>query len=89
MWIGRRESENGSMIKDASLMHGTAAGYASYPGGHNEGFADTVKQHMIRIYEEILYRRQTDHARFEDGKREIEISDAAYRSAMTRQWVKL
>ncbi len=89
LWIGKRDSANGSLIKDASLMYRDSGAYTSYPGGHSEGFPDTMKHHMMRIYEDIVKHNGADHAKFEDGKRELEICNAAYKSATTQQWVKL
>ena len=54
MWIGRRDSENGLLLKDPSLMYESARQYASYPGGHTEGFPDTSKQLFNNVYRQIL-----------------------------------
>ena len=89
LWIGSREGANQTLIRDASLMYPNAAGYTSYPGGHNEGFADSMKHHMIRIYDDIINRSGASHATFEDGRREVEICNAVYESAVNEKWVKL
>ena len=89
LWIGSREGANRTLIRDASLMYPNAAGYTSYPGGHNEGFADSMKQHMFRIYDDIINHSGASHASFEDGRRELEICNAIYESAVSEKWVTL
>src|SRR5579871_3240950 len=44
LWIGQRNSANGIIVKDPSLLYPKAAAYADLPGGHSEGYDDTHKQ---------------------------------------------
>lgn len=89
LWIGHRDRPNESLINDASLMYREAGAYTSYPGGHAEGFPDSMKHHMMRIYDDILNASGASHATFEDGKRELEICSAVYQSVIGQKWVEL
>ncbi len=92
LWIGHRDGCNEVMIKDPSLMSPDARAYNSYPGGHCEGFADTVKHTMIRIYRDITRDpagRKGDYPQFRDGYRELQLCEAIYESARTDRWVEI
>jgi hypothetical protein len=51
LWLGHREKPNELLIRDPSLLAPGIRSFASYPGGHNEGFPDTFKQLYRAIYE--------------------------------------
>ena len=86
--IGHRDGGNVTMMKDPSLMLDAARGYNSYPGGHTEGFADTVKHTMLRIYQAIADgRTRGDFPNFSDGLRELELCGAICRSAAEEKWI--
>ena len=89
LWIGHRDGNNQIMMKDPSLLTGQARAYDSYPGGHNEGFADTSKQTILRIYQHILNFENTGHPTFKDGLRELELCEAIVRSARENKWISL
>lgn len=90
LWIGHRDECNQIMIKDPSLMCPAARAYNSYPGGHTEGFADTSKHTMLRIYQDILRPSESrlhDYPVFADGCRELTLCEAICESAKTEKWV--
>ncbi len=89
LWIGNRDGNNEIMMKDPSLLTGIARAYDSYPGGHNEGFADTSKQTILRIYQDILHIENSGHPTFKDGLRELELCEAIVQSAREECWLKL
>ena len=89
LWIGRREGANEIMLKDPSLLYHEAAEYNSYPGGHNEGYADTVKHTMIRVYNAIAGVKDQIYPTFQDGLRELILCEAIVESAGKEQWVKI
>ena len=89
LWIGRRESANGLLLRDAALLEPSAASICAYPGGHNEGFADTVKQHFNAVYNEIENPQNvcsTMYATFSDGLYEILLNEAIKRSGESGRW---
>lgn len=88
MWIGKRDSKNELLIKDPSLMDKSVRQYASYPGGHVEGFPDTSKQLFNNVYKQILAGKKSkfDFPTFEDGYRELILCDAIFDSAIKEKW---
>lgn len=89
--IGRREKANLILEKDPSLMNEKSRLVNSYPGGHVEGFADSFKQHFIKIYQAIEQGRQEDreYANFADGLNEMILCDKIIQSQRQNQWVSL
>ncbi len=92
LWIGHRDAPNQSLLRDPALMTGRAAGFASYPGGHNEGFPDTFKQCFRDFYGYIARGNFAETPRFPtfaDGHREILLCEAILRSHRDRCWVNI
>jgi len=88
MWIGRRDYRNELLLKDPSLMNESVRRYASYPGGHTEGFPDTSKQLFNNVYRQILALGKTDFdfPTFEDGYSELILCEAIVNSARKKKW---
>ena len=86
LWIGRRNSANGVLAKDPSLLHEDARRYAHLPGGHQEAWADAFCNVMRDIYGFIASGRRVDEARppafatFDDGYRAACVVDAILKS---------
>lgn len=95
MWIGNRDEANGLLLRDPSLFHPRAAGIISYPGGHNEGFPDTIKQLASKFYGYIKGEGyndpeiKPDFPTFADGLRELELCEGIVSSARSENWVRL
>jgi len=92
LWIGRRDGSNEILMKDPSLLDPYAREIISYPGGHNEGFPDTIKQLFGKVYKYILREghkkgEAPDFPTFEDGQRELQICEAIVKSAKSNSWV--
>jgi predicted dehydrogenase len=90
MWLGHRNAPNQILLKDPALLSPAARATASYPGGHNEGFADTFKQLYARVYAYIRagdYAAEPDFPTFADGHYELVLSEAIERSAKEGRWV--
>lgn len=88
-WIGRRERDNGELVKDPSILDDGTKGVISYPGGHVEGFPDTFKQNFKKIYAAIAGGKPEDYATFDDGLREMVLCEKIVESARERRWVSL
>ncbi|MDR0452026.1 MAG: Gfo/Idh/MocA family oxidoreductase [Treponema sp.] len=91
LWIGRRGSANGELVKDPSILSAATAGITSYPGGHVEGFPDTFKQNFRKVYDAMAggVPSSPDYATFEDGLREVILNDRIVQSARERRWADL
>lgn len=87
LWIGRRDSNNETIIKDPSLMHEGPRAFAALPGGHTEGFADTSKQMFTQVYRHILEKCDPKFPSFSDGAREMQLCEAIVASAKNENWV--
>jgi predicted dehydrogenase len=90
LWIGRRNQPNQLIVKDPSLLTGTAANFADLPGGHSEGYDDTFKQLFRRFYRTLADRSApVEYPTFEDGLRQLRILDAVLESSRAHGWVDL
>jgi predicted dehydrogenase len=88
LWIGHRDSPNGILIKDPSLLQPAARDFADLPGGHSEGYDDTFKQVFRRFYASIGDpAAPRNYPQFADGLRQLVILDAELKSAHTRTWI--
>jgi len=90
--IGHRDRANETLIRDPALLSARASAFSAYPGGHNEGFADTFKQLFRDFYDYISagdLGARPNFPTFADGHREVEICEAILRSHRQGQWVIL
>ena len=92
LWIGHRERPNELLLKDPSLLAPEARQFASYPGGHIEGFPDTFKQLYTAVYRYIeagSQRGTLDFPTFADGHKMLVVGDAILSSAKEARWVEI
>jgi predicted dehydrogenase len=92
LWINHRERPNELLLKDPALLAPEARQFASYPGGHSEGFPDTFKQLYRAIYRYIEagnFDAPPDFPTFEDGHRALCVGEAIFRSAKEGRWVNV
>lgn len=92
LWIGHRDRPNEVLIKDPALLDESARPYARYPGGHDEGFADSHTAINRAVYDYIraggrASGRAPDFPTFADGHRENVIGDSILTSAREARWV--
>ena len=86
--IGQRDTANGYLTKDPSLVDPDTASVISYPGGHAEGFPDAFKQNFRAIYDAIRgIKPANPFAVFADGAHMMRICDALYESARSGRWI--
>jgi predicted dehydrogenase len=90
LWIGERAEANRELLRDPSLLDAEAARFASYPGGHNEGFPDTFKQLYRAVYTDVLNGGRSAsplYATFDDGHKEVLLCEAIAKSHREQRWV--
>lgn len=90
MWIGQRDEPNALLPRDPALLHPSVRPFTSYPGGHNEGFADTFKQLFRAVYDYIEvgdFAAPRMFPTFADGHREAVLCNAILTSHRERRWV--
>jgi len=87
--MGYRDKPNETLLRDPGLLHSSAQPYVHYPGGHEEGWPDSLKNMMIQFYGAVLNGTAAPDsvASFEDGLRVMRIIDAVVESAQTGNWV--
>jgi len=92
LWIGSRREASRVLPKDPSLMTADARGYSAYPGGHQEGYADTFVQ-LFKDFYTYLQAGDLDASRsfptFETGHEELVLCDAILQSSREERWVPL
>jgi predicted dehydrogenase len=92
LWVGHRDSPNELLLKDPALMSPEARRFASYPGGHTEGFPDTFKGLYSAVYGYLDAGDLTakpDFPTFVDGHNALLVSEAIWRSVHEGSWVKV
>jgi predicted dehydrogenase len=88
LWIGNRNSGNSIVIKDPSLLKERARSYADLPGGHSEGYDDTMKQIFRRFYNSVLDpAAEPEYPQFVDGLRGMTVLQAELDSSAKHGWV--
>jgi predicted dehydrogenase len=92
IWIGNRDKPNEILMRDPSLVHQETREIISYPGGHLEGYSDTMKQHFQKIYRYIEngnFNLPKDFASIEDGHYIIKVNEAIEKSAKEGRWIDI
>ena len=73
-------------------MSPEARRFASYPGGHTEGFPDTFKGLYSAVYGYLDTGDMTakpDFPTFQDGHNALLVGEAIWRSVHEGQWVQV
>jgi predicted dehydrogenase len=92
LWIGHRNQPNELLLKDPGLLSPEVRPYVGYPGGHNEGYPDSIKQCFRAFYDYIQagdLSATPTFPTFADGHQEIRLCDAILESNRRSQWVTL
>jgi len=92
LWIGHRDEANELLIRDPALLSDNARRFASFPGGHNEGFPDSFKQLCKAFYDYIKagdFNAPPPFPTFADGHREVVLCEAIARSAKEEKWMEV
>jgi len=90
--VGHRDRANEVMVRDPALLSSAVRPYAAYPGGHNEGFADTFKHGFRAFYDYVEAgdsAAPAPFAAFGDGHRELCLCEAVVESAREGRWVEV
>ena len=94
LWIGYRSRPNEILVKDPSLMSPDSRVFANFAGGLTEGYGDSWKNIMSRIYSYIKTEGNKknmipDFPTFEEGCRIMIITEAILKSAKENRWVDI
>jgi predicted dehydrogenase len=87
--VGHRNVPSLILERDPQILTEPARGLCHYPGGHAEGFPDTIKQLALAVYRWIDDGKAVapTFPTFDDGHREVLLCEAIARSARERSWV--
>ena len=94
LWIGRRDAPNAQLVRDPALLEPTAAALAHYPGGHQEGWADALRNLLLDFYAAVHARREgRDHqasfTTFAGAHATTTLVGAVLESARAGGWVEV
>lgn len=89
--LGYRDKPGETILRDPNLIKKNALPYIHYPGGHEEGWTDSLKNMMHQFYQAIVHGVPLSDsvATFEDGYRVMLIIDAVLRSIKSGGWEKV
>ncbi|WCK54709.1 Gfo/Idh/MocA family oxidoreductase [Aneurinibacillus sp. Ricciae_BoGa-3] len=94
LWIGHRDRPDELLMADPSLVDPQVKPFVHYPSGHNEGWADSVRNTMQTFYRTVLDRKDSestkhDFATFADGYHCVRVTEAILHSSRTQSWVDI
>ncbi|MCF6408136.1 Gfo/Idh/MocA family protein [Pseudalkalibacillus salsuginis] len=93
LWIGQRNEPNRELVKDPGLLSPEAATLAHYPGGHQEGWPDGLKNLMLDFYTSITQKdgdtSSYSFASLSEGHRIMQLIEAILKSHETKRWVRI
>jgi predicted dehydrogenase len=88
--VGRRGRADETLVRDPALLAPGAAALAHYPGGHQEGWPDGLKNVMIDFYAAVREGRQPETvASFGDAHRVMRIVQAVVESSRDGGWIEI
>jgi predicted dehydrogenase len=90
--IGRRDGPDERLVRDPSLLSEAAAPLARYPGGHQEGWPDAIRNLVADFYAAARAVRGGEEpaptvASFEEALEVTRVVEAIVRSDRERAWV--
>jgi len=92
LWIGHRDKSNEVLMADPSLFLEGARTSIHHPGGHTEGWPDSMKNMMLQYYAFIRdgkdpHKDRPSFATFEDGHLSMRITEAILQSHEEERWI--
>jgi predicted dehydrogenase len=94
LWIGHRDQPNLEIIRDPSQLSPESARFAHLPGGHQEGWLDTLRNLFMDFCGNVSARRQGEEyvpsfASFEDAHQVTQVVEAILESDEKERWIDL
>lgn len=91
LWIGHRDQSNQELARDPALLAPEAARLAHFPGGHQEGWPDGLKNLLLDFYAAVadgdVHGRS--FATFREAHRIVVVVEAIVASDRERAWVEV
>jgi len=94
LWIGYRNKANELLLRDPSLLSENVKQFAYYPGGLAEGYGDSWKNLLNKIYKYILEEgnlkgKVPDFPTFKDGYENMVIIESIWQSMKKNEWIDI
>jgi predicted dehydrogenase len=94
LWIGRRDEANRLLPRDPTLLSEPASSLAHFPGGHQEGWPDGLRNLVADFYGAIAARDAGDDytasfATFSDAHRVVQTVEAIVASGRAQAWTRV
>ncbi|PLR76700.1 dehydrogenase [Bacillus sp. V3-13] len=94
LWIGRRDEPNKELLRDPGLLSSASAKLAHFPGGHQEGWPDGLKNLLIDFYRAVRSKGENQEysgsfATLADGDQTMRLIDAILESNQTQKWIRV
>jgi predicted dehydrogenase len=90
LWVGNRANANEEWLKDPALLSPKSGALAHYPGGHQEGWPDGLKNLCLDFYRKVSDRSHAaSFATLADGHQIMRLIEAILESHRTEKWVSL
>jgi len=92
--IGRRNEANQELPRDPGLVSPGAASLTHYPGGHQEGWPDALRNLFVEFYQAVRAHREgrevaPTFASFAEAHQIIRVVEAVVASHRSGQWTKV
>ena len=88
--IGHRNAANEVLLKDPSLLQPEAMSMSAFPGGHQEGYGETLRFLLSAFYRDLLGEEDgIGYPSFADGMMEMYLCEAILSSMHRQEWVML
>lgn len=96
LWFGHRQRANQELMRDPGLLSEQARPLAHFPGGHEEGWPDGLKNLFLNFYEAVQLQQKGEDwqkhrmfASFDEGHRVMQLIDAILESHRSKRWVSI
>lgn len=94
LWIGNRSKPNEILMRDPSLLSDKVRQYAPSPGGLAEGYVDSWKNILGKLYDYIrkeghLKDLKPEYPTFEEGYRNMIVIDSVLQSIEKDKWIDI
>ena len=92
--LGKRDEANRRLPRDPSLLADEAAALARFPGGHQEGWPDALRNLFADFYESVAARHRGEDrhhlfASFEEAHHVTRVVEAVARSHREERWIEI
>ena len=91
LWIGMRDDDNRSVIRDPNCISKEARPYTALAMGHPEGWNDAFKGNIYAFYKYIYegMKGETVFSTLEEAAYIVKLTEAIVDSSEQKKWIKI